>query len=126
MTVRIITFGTFDMFHVGHLKILQRARELGDELYVGVSSDALNVNKKSRAPICPEGDRMSIVSSLKCVNHVFLEKSLELKREYLLDFKADKLVMGDDWIGKFDELRCCFRSCTDNIDMLSGFKLRHI
>jgi len=100
---RVLTFGTFDLFHFGHLKLLQRAAKLGDELFVGISSDNLNFAKKSRFPIMNEFERAHIVASLKCVNSVFLEESLELKREYLLRYEADVLVMGDDWAGKFDE-----------------------
>lgn len=98
----IITFGTFDVFHVGHLNILQRAKQLGGQLIVGVSSDALNVAKKGRAPVYSQSDRMGIVAGLKCVDAVFLEESLELKADYIRQFNADMLVMGDDWAGKFD------------------------
>ena len=103
--MRIITFGTFDMFHIGHLSIIERARELGGHLTVGVSSDALNFSKKQRFPICSERDRMRIVKALSCVDEVFLEESLELKAEYINAHRADCLVMGDDWLGKFDELK---------------------
>lgn len=99
---RVITFGTFDVFHVGHVRILERARELGDYLIVGVSSDALNFSKKGRNPIYSQEDRKKIISSLQFVDEVFFEESLELKGEYIEQFKADVLVMGDDWQGKFD------------------------
>ncbi|QCA19736.1 glycerol-3-phosphate cytidylyltransferase [Citrobacter freundii] len=98
----IITFGTFDVFHVGHLNILQRAKQLGGQLVVGVSSDALNIAKKGRTPVYSQSDRMGIVAGLKCVDRVFLEESLELKADYIRQFNADMLVMGDDWAGKFD------------------------
>jgi glycerol-3-phosphate cytidylyltransferase len=98
----VITFGTFDVFHVGHVRMLQRAAEHGDRLVVGVSADALNVQKKGRAPVFTEDERMEIVSSLKCVDDVFLEESLEKKRDYILEQGAKVLVMGDDWAGKFD------------------------
>lgn len=100
---RVLTFGTFDIFHYGHLKILERAAEVADELIVGVSSDGLNYSKKGRNPIYSENERMKIVSSLDFVSDVFLEESLELKREYLIKHRADVLIMGDDWKGKFDE-----------------------
>ncbi|MDF3846036.1 adenylyltransferase/cytidyltransferase family protein [Pseudomonas citronellolis] len=103
--MRIITFGTFDVFHIGHLKILQRAKDLGNELIVGVSSDKLNFAKKNRYPIYSETDRTAIISNLRCVSKVFLEESLELKANYIREHKADILVMGDDWAGKFDHLR---------------------
>ena len=98
----VITFGTFDVFHVGHIRVLQRAAELGDRLVVGVSADALNIAKKGRAPVYTQDERMEIVSSLRCVDAVFVEESLEQKRDYIVEQGADVLVMGDDWTGKFD------------------------
>ncbi len=100
----VITFGTFDVFHVGHLRVIQRARALGERLVVGVSADALNLRKKGRLPVFNEDERMEIVAALKPVDEVFLEESLEQKREYVLRYGADVLVMGDDWRGRFDEL----------------------
>lgn len=102
---RVLTFGTFDIFHYGHLKILERASQFADELIVGISSDNLNFNKKGRTPVFSEKERMKIISSLDFVTGVFLEESLEEKREYLLKHKADCLIMGDDWAGKFDEFK---------------------
>ncbi|MCR8922114.1 adenylyltransferase/cytidyltransferase family protein [Dasania sp. GY-MA-18] len=99
---RVITFGTYDVFHLGHLRLLQRAAEYGDSLVVGVSSDALNFKKKGRNPVYGQHDRMDIVAALKVVDSVFLEEDLELKMEYIKAQKADVLVMGDDWAGKFD------------------------
>ena len=98
----ILTFGTFDVLHLGHLRILERAAALGERLIVGVSSDALNIAKKGRAPVFSEDERMRLVGALRCVDEVFLEESLELKREYLVRYRADVLAMGDDWKGKFD------------------------
>lgn len=99
----VITFGTFDVFHVGHLRVIERAAALGDRLVVGVSADALNVSKKGRPPVFSEAERLEIVAALKPVDAVFVEESLELKREYILEYEADILVMGDDWAGRFDE-----------------------
>ena len=99
----VITFGTFDVFHVGHVNILQKAASLGDCLVVGISTDALNFSKKNRYPIYNQNDRMKIVNGLRYVNLCFFEESLELKREYIERYNADVLVMGDDWKGKFDE-----------------------
>ena len=101
---RIITFGTYDIFHVGHLRLLERARALGDHLTVGVSTDELNESKKGRRPIYPYAERCAILAALRVVDAVFAEESLERKREYILDHRADVLVMGDDWRGKFDDL----------------------
>jgi choline-phosphate cytidylyltransferase len=102
---KVITFGTFDVFHLGHLRILQRAREFGDYLIVGVSTDALNLTKKSRSPVVREEERREILAALRCVDEVFLEESLEQKREYIERYGADVLVMGDDWAGKFEEFK---------------------
>ena len=102
MSKVVITFGTFDVFHVGHLRILQRAKALGDRLVVGVSTDKLNYEKKGRLPVYSEKERMEIVSAIKYVDEVFFEESLEEKTEYIKYFNADFLVMGDDWCGRFD------------------------
>jgi glycerol-3-phosphate cytidylyltransferase len=71
---------------------------------VGVSSDALNFAKKQRYPVFTQEERMEIVANVKAVDAVFLEESLELKRDYVLEHQAAVLVMGDDWAGKFDFL----------------------
>ncbi len=101
----VITFGTFDVFHVGHVNILQRAASYGDQLIVGVSTDKLNFSKKNRYPVYNEYDRMKIINGLRYVNLCFKEESLELKRDYIIKYNADILVMGDDWEGKFDYLK---------------------
>ena len=101
---RIITFGTFDVFHVGHLNLLERARGFGDYLIVGISTDVLNISKKGRSPVFPQNERSRIVAALKCVDKVFFEHSLEAKRDYIQEHRADVLVMGDDWASRFDEL----------------------
>ena len=98
----VITFGTFDLLHIGHINILKRAASLGNKLIVGVSSDELNYSKKNAYPVYREDDRMRIVESIECVDEVFLEESLELKEHYIKKHNADVLVMGDDWEGKFD------------------------
>jgi choline-phosphate cytidylyltransferase len=100
---RVITFGTYDVLHVGHVRILQRARALGDYLVVGVSSDALNVSKKGRESVFSQNERLEIVAGLAVVDAVFVEESLELKRSYITEWRADLLVMGNDWAGRFDE-----------------------
>lgn len=105
MSKKVITFGTFDLFHVGHVSILERASAFGDYLIVGVSSDELNEQKKNKRPVYSTNERIKIISSLKFVNEVFVEESLELKKEYVLKHNASVLVMGDDWTGKFDWLK---------------------
>jgi glycerol-3-phosphate cytidylyltransferase len=101
--ITVITFGTFDLLHIGHINIINRCRSYGDRLVVGVSSDELNYRKKQTYTVYSESDRMSIINCLKGVDEVFKEDSLEKKREYILKYKADVLIMGDDWKGKFDE-----------------------
>ena len=105
MARTVITFGTFDVFHVGHLRMIERAAAHGDRLVVGVSADELNLRKKDREPVFSQEERLEIVAALKPVSEVFLEESLELKRHYVQQYAADVLVMGDDWKGRFDELR---------------------
>ena len=102
---RIITFGTFDVLHVGHVRILKRAKAHGDHLTVGLSSDELNFSKKGRNPIYSFDARLELLSSLRFVDDVFKEESLEQKREYIIQHKADVLVMGNDWEGRFDEFK---------------------
>jgi glycerol-3-phosphate cytidylyltransferase len=107
MVFRVITFGTFDLFHIGHLNILKQCRELENSntyVIVGVSSDELNKSKKNRQPIVPLNDRMEIVRSVRYVDSVFVEKSLQEKVAYCKRFQADVCIMGDDHKGKFDFL----------------------
>lgn len=105
MTKTVITFGTYDLMHKGHINILERASGLGNRLVVGISTDNLNYRKKRKNSIYNQHDRKRLISSLKFVDEVFFEESLEKKREYILKYKADILVMGDDWKGRFDEYK---------------------
>ena len=99
----VITFGTFDLLHIGHINILERASRLGDKLIVGISTDKFTFEKKNKYPVYNENDRKKILESLKFVDKVFLEDSFEKKREYIKNNNADILVMGNDWEGRFDE-----------------------
>lgn len=98
----VITFGTYDVFHLGHVKLLERAASLGDQLIVGVSTDQMNFDKKQRYPVYSEDDRMTIISAMRYCSLCFKEESLEKKGEYIERYNADVLVMGDDWQGRFD------------------------
>ncbi len=102
---RIITFGTFDLFHLGHVNVLRRAKALGDWLIVGVSSDELNAHKKGRRPYFSLEERLAIVGDSRVVDEVFVEYALELKGDYIQHHRADVLVMGDDWAGRFDHYK---------------------
>ena len=102
---RVITFGTFDVLHMGHVNILKRAKKEGDTLIVGISSDELNFSKKQRNPVYSYKHRKKLIKSIKYVDKVFKEQSLDLKAEYIIKYKADVLVMGDDWQDKFDHLK---------------------
>jgi glycerol-3-phosphate cytidylyltransferase len=99
----VITFGTFDLFHIGHLRILERASKFGDHLIVGISTDELSFKKKKRYPIINQEQRASIIKKLSFVTDTFFEESLGLKRKYILQYNVKHLVMGDDWRGKFDQ-----------------------
>ena len=104
----VITYGTYDLFHIGHLKLLQRARALGGEngtLTVVVSSDRFNWEEKLKKCAIPDWQRAEIVGALKCVDKVLFEDSWEQKREDVKKHGIDIFVMGDDWKGKFDELK---------------------
>ena len=86
--ITIITFGTFDLFHIGHLRILERAAKMGHRLIVGISTDELNFKKKGRYPIINQEERLLIVKSLSFVTSVFYEESLDLKRAYIINNNA--------------------------------------
>lgn len=98
-----ITYGTFDLFHVGHLRILERSRDLCDRLVAGVSTDEFNAAKGKRTAV-PYADRAAIVGALRVVDLVIPEESWEQKASDIVSYQADVLVMGDDWAGKFDSL----------------------
>ena len=103
--MKIITFGTFDLLHIGHINVLERCKNLNNgnnTVIVGVSSDDFSYSKKSRYPHFNQTHRMKLLKSLKFVDEVFLEESFEKKQEYLTKYDADLFVMGDDWKGKFD------------------------
>ncbi len=100
----VITYGTFDLFHVGHLRLLERALALGDRLVVAVSTDAFNEGKGKKT-IIPYADRTAIVGALRCVDLVIPENTWEQKITDIRDHHVDVFVMGADWTGKFDELK---------------------
>ena len=102
---KVITYGTFDLFHIGHLNLLKRAKELGDYLIVAVSSDEFNLKEKGKVCEIRDVDRMEIVKAIRYVDEVILEESWEQKAEDVQKYDIDVFVMGDDWKGKFDFLK---------------------
>lgn len=101
---KVITYGTFDLFHVGHVNILKRAKEKGDYLIVGLSTDEFN-KIKGKQSIIPYEQRKKILEAIKYVDEVIPENSWEQKREDIKKYKIDIFVMGNDWEGKFDFLK---------------------
>ena len=105
---KVITYGTFDLFHIGHLRLLQRAKALageGGKLIVAVSTDRFNWAEKHKKCAIRDVDRMEIVGALKCVDMVIPEDNWEQKRADVAKYGVDIFVMGDDWKGKFDFLK---------------------
>ena len=100
----VLTYGTFDVFHYGHLQILKRAKALGDYLIVGVSTDQFN-KIKGKTCTYPDHERMAIVEAIKYVDEVIPEEKWDQKIRDVQDHKVDVFVMGDDWAGKFDFLQ---------------------
>lgn len=100
---KVITYGTFDLFHVGHLNILRRAKALGDYLVVAVSSDKFNEIKGKKAYHSIE-DRVAILEAIEFVDKVIVEENWDQKVNDIQENDIDIFVMGDDWTGKFDHL----------------------
>lgn len=100
---KVITYGTFDLIHTGHINILRRAKELGDYLIVAVSTDEFNEGKGKKAYYTYE-QRKSILEAIRYVDKVIPEESWEQKTEDIQKYEIDTFVMGDDWKGKFDYL----------------------
>ncbi len=100
----VLTYGTFDLTHVGHINILRRSRNLGDKLIVGLSTDEFNLGKDKRS-VFSFSERKTILEAIRFVDMVIPEDSWGQKRRDIIDNKVDVFVMGDDWKGKFDQLR---------------------
>lgn len=101
---KVITYGTYDLLHVGHINLLRRARELGDYLIVALSTDEFNRIKHKEAYHKFE-DRKAILEAIRYVDEVIPENSWEQKIQDVIDNKVDIFVMGDDWKGQFDFLK---------------------
>ncbi len=103
MSKKVITYGTFDLFHVGHTRLLKRLKALGDYLIVGLSSDEFN-RLKGKESFFSYEERKEILLSCKYVDEVFPEYNWEQKIEDIKKYDIDIFAIGDDWKGEFDEL----------------------
>lgn len=103
MTKTVITYGTFDMFHIGHLKLLRRLSEMADRVIVGVSTDSFNA-LKGKKTLIPYEQRAAIVEAIDCVDMVIPEEAWEQKLTDVKKHNVDIFAIGDDWKGKFDFL----------------------
>ena len=104
---KVITYGTFDLFHYGHINLLQRAKALGDYLIVALSTDEFNWNSKHKKCYFSYEERKRILEAIRYVDLVIPETCWEQKPEDIREFKVDVFTMGDDWKGKFDYLKDC-------------------
>ena len=101
---RVITYGTFDLIHYGHINLLERAKKLGDYLVVGLSTHEFNEQKNKKCYFSYE-ERKRLLEALRVVDLVIPEESWEQKRSDIQMYHIDTFVMGDDWKGKFDDLK---------------------
>lgn len=101
---KILTYGTYDLLHRGHINLLRRAREMGDHLTVGLSTDEFNGLKNKKSFYSYE-ERKLVLESVRFVDAVIPENNWNQKREDIDKLDISILVMGDDWTGKFDDLK---------------------
>ncbi len=101
---RVITYGTFDLLHYGHINLLKRAKELGDYLIVALSTDAFNWEEKQKKCYFTYEQRKALLESIRYVDLVIPEESWEQKKTDVKEYNIDVFVIGDDWTGKFDFL----------------------
>ena len=102
---KVITYGTFDLLHYGHINLLRRARELGDYLIVALSTDEFNWNEKQKVCYFTYEQRKQLLDSIRYVDLVIPEENWEQKVSDVKEFRVDTFVMGNDWEGKFDFLK---------------------
>lgn len=102
---RVITYGTFDLLHYGHINLLRRAKELGDYLIVALSTDDFNNIEKKKKCYFNYEQRKQLLESIRYVDLVIPEENWEQKVSDMKEYHVDTFVMGDDWKGKFDYLK---------------------
>lgn len=123
---RVITYGTFDLLHPGHINILRRAKEMGDELIVGLSTDEFNVLKHKESVLSYE-ERKLVLESVKYVDRIIPEVSWEQKVRDIQRLGIDIFVMGEDWKGEFDDLaRYCEVIYLSRTRGISSTKIKRI
>ncbi len=102
---KVITYGTFDLLHYGHINLLRRAKALGDYLIVALSTDEFNWNEKQKKCYFSYEERKQLLEAVRYVDLVIPEESWEQKRSDVKEYHVDTFVIGDDWEGKFDFLK---------------------
>lgn len=102
---RVITYGTFDLLHYGHINLLRRAKQYGDYLIVALSTDEFNWNEKNKKCFFSYVQRKQLLESIRYVDLVIPEENWDQKRTDVKEYHIDTFVMGDDWKGKFDFLK---------------------
>lgn len=102
---RVITYGTFDLLHYGHINLLRRAKAMGDYLIVVLSTDEFNWDEKQKKCYFGYEERKMLLESIRYVDLVIPEKCWEQKKTDVKEYHVDVFVMGDDWKGKFDYLK---------------------
>lgn len=102
---RVITYGTYDLLHYGHINLLRRAKELGDYLIVALSTDEFNWNEKRKKCYFTYEERKQLLEAIRYVDLVIPEESWGQKRTDVHEYHVDTFVIGDDWEGKFDFLQ---------------------
>ena len=102
---RVITYGTFDLLHYGHINLLRRARAMGDYLIVALSTDEFNGVQKHKKCYFSYEERKLLLEAIRYVDLVIPEENWEQKREDVRLYHVDTFVIGDDWAGKFDFLK---------------------
>jgi len=123
---KVLTYGTFDLLHYGHIELLRRAKELGDYLIVGLSTDEFN-EVKGKKSVLDFNKRKQLLESIKYVDLVIPENNWDQKIDDVISHKIDIFVMGDDWINKFDFLNVyCEVKYLPRTDLISSSLLKSI
>lgn len=102
---KVITYGTFDLLHYGHINLLERAKELGDHLIVAVSTDEFNWDEKRKTCYYSYEERIHMLKAIKYVDEIIPEENWEQKNTDVEKYDVDVFVIGNDWEGKFDFLK---------------------